>query len=64
MPFSGRGNSKKNRRRLRLEIERAQRAGDYAKASELQYGRGPELDQQNQERRRRSSPSFSRASGC
>jgi ATP-dependent Clp protease ATP-binding subunit ClpB len=30
---------------LRLEIERAQRAGDYAKASELQYGRGPELDQ-------------------
>jgi ATP-dependent Clp protease ATP-binding subunit ClpB len=31
---------------LRLEIERAQRAGDYAKASELQYGRIPELDRQ------------------
>ena len=31
---------------LRLEIERAQRAGDYAKASELQYGRIPELERQ------------------
>jgi ATP-dependent Clp protease ATP-binding subunit ClpB len=31
---------------LRVEIERAQRAGDYAKASELQYGRIPELDRQ------------------
>jgi ATP-dependent Clp protease ATP-binding subunit ClpB len=30
---------------LRTEIERAQRAGDYAKASELQYGRVPELEQ-------------------
>jgi ATP-dependent Clp protease ATP-binding subunit ClpB len=29
---------------VRLEIERAQRAGDYAKASELQYGRLPELE--------------------
>jgi len=29
---------------LRQEIERAQRAGDYAKASELQYGRIPELE--------------------
>jgi ATP-dependent Clp protease ATP-binding subunit ClpB len=29
---------------IRLEIERAQRAGDYGKASELQYGRLPELD--------------------
>ena len=31
---------------LRLEVERAQRAGDYAKASELQYGRLPELERQ------------------
>jgi ATP-dependent Clp protease ATP-binding subunit ClpB len=31
---------------LRLEIERAQRAGDYTKASELQYGRLPQLEQQ------------------
>jgi ATP-dependent Clp protease ATP-binding subunit ClpB len=29
---------------LRLEIERAQRGGDYGKASELQYGRLPELE--------------------
>ena len=31
---------------VRLEIERAQRAGDYAKASELQYGRLPALEKQ------------------
>jgi ATP-dependent Clp protease ATP-binding subunit ClpB len=30
---------------VRQEVERAQRAGDYAKASELQYGRVPELEQ-------------------
>ncbi|HUF48097.1 MAG TPA: ATP-dependent chaperone ClpB [Vicinamibacterales bacterium] len=29
---------------LRLEAEQAQRAGDYARASELQYGRIPELE--------------------
>jgi ATP-dependent Clp protease ATP-binding subunit ClpB len=29
---------------LRVEVERAQRAGDYAKASELQYGRIPALE--------------------
>jgi ATP-dependent Clp protease ATP-binding subunit ClpB len=31
---------------LRLEIERAQRAGDYGKASELQYGRLPQLEKE------------------
>ena len=31
---------------LRHEVERAQREGDYARASELQYGRIPELEQQ------------------
>ena len=31
---------------VRLAIERAQRDGDYAKASELQYGRLPTLEQQ------------------
>jgi ATP-dependent Clp protease ATP-binding subunit ClpB len=31
---------------VRLDIERAQRLGDYAKASELQYGRLPELERQ------------------
>ena len=30
---------------LRQEIERAQRDGDYARASELQYGRLPEIEQ-------------------
>ena len=29
---------------LRAEVERAQRSGDYARASELQYGRIPELE--------------------
>ncbi len=29
---------------VRLEVERAQRAGDYARASELQYGQVPQLD--------------------
>jgi ATP-dependent Clp protease ATP-binding subunit ClpB len=31
---------------VRLEVDRAQRAGDYAKASELQYGRVPQLETQ------------------
>ena len=31
---------------VRLEIEQAQRRGDYAKASELQYGRMPELERE------------------
>jgi ATP-dependent Clp protease ATP-binding subunit ClpB len=35
---------KQDQEGLRLEIERAQRAGDYQKASELQYGRAPQLD--------------------
>jgi len=30
--------------RVRAEVEQAQRSGDYAKASELQYGRVPDLD--------------------
>jgi ATP-dependent Clp protease ATP-binding subunit ClpB len=34
---------------VRLEIERAQRSGDYAKASELQYGRLPELERRIRE---------------
>ena len=31
---------------VKLEVDRAQRAGDYAKASELQYGRVPQLEAQ------------------
>src|SRR4051812_39608335 len=36
---------KDQQQNLRGEIENAQRAGDYTKASELQYGRVPELEQ-------------------
>jgi ATP-dependent Clp protease ATP-binding subunit ClpB len=35
---------------LRLDVERAQRAGDYARASELQYGRLPQLEKEIHER--------------
>ncbi|MBK5297066.1 MAG: ATP-dependent chaperone ClpB [Vicinamibacteria bacterium] len=35
---------------VRLDIDRAQRAGDYAKASELQYGRLPQLEKEIQVR--------------
>ena len=35
---------KQNLEDVRLEMQRAQQAGDYAKASELQYGRLPELE--------------------
>ena len=38
---------------VRLEIERAQRAGDYTKASELQYGRIPELERRIKEQEAR-----------
>jgi len=34
---------------VRIEMQRAQQAGDYAKASELQYGRLPELDRKIKE---------------
>ena len=34
---------------VRLDIERAQRAGDYQKASELQYGKLPELERKIRE---------------
>ena len=34
---------------VRLEIEQAQRSGDYAKASELQYGRVPALEREIKE---------------
>ncbi len=36
---------KEEQEALRREIENAQRGGDYTKASELQYGRVPELEQ-------------------
>lgn len=37
---------KENLERARLDLEAARRAGDYAKLSELQYGRIPELQKQ------------------
>ena len=39
---------------VRLEIERAQRSGDYARASELQYGRLPELEKRIKEQENRA----------
>ena len=38
---------------VRLDVERAQRAGDYAQASELQYGRVPSLEGQIKEQEAR-----------
>jgi ATP-dependent Clp protease ATP-binding subunit ClpB len=38
---------------VRHEIEQAQRSGDYAKASELQYGALPEMERRIQEQERR-----------
>ena len=40
---------KEEQEALRLEIERTQRAGDYTRASELQYGRVPELEKRIKE---------------
>jgi ATP-dependent Clp protease ATP-binding subunit ClpB len=37
---------KEDLEQVRLEMQRAQQAGDYAKASELQYGRIPQMEQQ------------------
>jgi ATP-dependent Clp protease ATP-binding subunit ClpB len=44
---------KEDLERVRLDIDRAQRLGDYAKASELQYGRVPELERQLQQEEQR-----------
>ena len=38
--------------KVRVEVEQAQRSGDYAAASELQYGRVPELEAKIKERER------------
>src|SRR5204863_4656796 len=40
---------KEEQEALRHEVERAQRAGDYTKASELQYGRVPDLERRIKE---------------
>ena len=45
---------------LRHEVDRAQREGDYARASELQYGRIPELEEQLRTGRGAAEPSAPR----
>jgi ATP-dependent Clp protease ATP-binding subunit ClpB len=47
--ISGTSNLKERLEQLRLELQAAQQAGDYAKASELQYGRIPELEKRLQD---------------
>ena len=42
--ISGTSNLKEQLEQARLELQAAERNGDYAKASELQYGRIPELE--------------------
>jgi ATP-dependent Clp protease ATP-binding subunit ClpB len=42
--ISGASSLKEQLEQARLELQAAERAGDFAKASELQYGRIPELD--------------------
>ncbi len=44
--IQGASTVKKEIEQLRIQIEQAQRDGDYARASELQYGRLPALEQQ------------------
>ncbi len=61
---SGRATLKEELEQVRLEIERAQRAGDYAKASELQYGRLPELERAHPGGGSDASRRCRRASGC
>src|SRR5918992_88685 len=46
---------KEDLEQVRLEMQRAQRAGDYAKASELQYGRLPEMERRIREEEARLS---------
>jgi ATP-dependent Clp protease ATP-binding subunit ClpB len=47
--ISGASSLKEQLEQLRLELEAAQRSGDYGKASELQYGRIPELEKRLRE---------------
>src|SRR6185503_1971002 len=47
--ISGSSNIKEQLEQARLDLDAATRAGDYAKASELQYGRIPQLEKKLQE---------------
>ena len=55
---------KEEQEALRGEIERAQRAGDYTKASELQYGRVPELEKQIRDAGSAARRAAEDATGC
>jgi ATP-dependent Clp protease ATP-binding subunit ClpB len=58
--ISGSSNLKEQLEHARLELEAAVRAGDYAKASELQYGRIPQLEKRLQEQDGAARPTGAR----
>jgi ATP-dependent Clp protease ATP-binding subunit ClpB len=58
--ISGSSNLKEQLEQARLELEAAVRAGDYAKASELQYGRIPQLEQTLKDQDGAAKPTGSR----
>ena len=58
--ISGSSNIKEQLEQARLERDAATRAGDYAKASELQYGRIPQLEKKLHDQDKASRPTGSR----
>jgi len=58
--ISGSSNLKEQLEQARLELDAAVRAGDYAKASELQYGRIPQLEKSLQDQDAASKPTGAR----
>jgi len=58
--ISGSSNLKEQLEQARLELEAAIRAGDYTKASELQYGRIPQLEKKLQDQEGATRPAGSR----
>jgi ATP-dependent Clp protease ATP-binding subunit ClpB len=58
--ISGSSNLKEQLEQARLELDAAVRAGDYAKASELQYGRIPQLEKSLQDQDVAVKPSGTR----
>jgi ATP-dependent Clp protease ATP-binding subunit ClpB len=58
--ISGSSSLKEQLERARLELDGAIRAGDYAKASELQYGRIPQLEKKLQDQDGSERPAGSR----
>ena len=58
--ISGSSNLKEQLEQARLELDAAVRAGDYAKASELQYGRIPQLEKKLQDQDGAARPTGTR----